>query len=205
MFHFRFIAVAIDDRITLRRLCRTLQVRRTHTGKKSRILALEAVFVAAAFNARHRHFQWHIQQNGQIGAQAALNPVLQHLHLRRRQTAAAALIGKRRIREAVAHHMNALRQSRQHHIFQMLAARGKHQQRFRVQRHARLRVEQQFAQFFAQRRAARFARKHHEHLPCRKPVANHIQLRRFPRTVNAVQRDELSACFHKTVLFCADL
>jgi len=71
-------------------------------------------------------------------------------------TVPAALVGVRRVGEAVAQHPVAARERWPDHVFDVLAPRREHQQRLAVVGH-RLR-QQQVAQALAERRAARLAR-----------------------------------------------
>src|SRR5208282_6633903 len=75
----------------------------------------------------------------------------------------------------------------------MLAARGKHQQRLGLRVHRFFTIEQQFSQLFTERGPTRFA-CHHEVMAARTPeISEPLQLSAFARAVNALQGDELTA------------
>ena len=172
----------------------TVEISLTHAGEKLRLFLFEAVFLARTGNAFERHFQRHVQQQGQVRAQAALHPIFQHFDVRRRNTAPATLIGKGGIGETVGNDVDAFVQCRQYHVFQMLAAGGEHQQGFGTQSDAAVGRQQQAAQFLAQRRTARLAGKQNRYSAPFEPFAHGFQMGGFARTVDTVEREKL--CLH---------
>ena len=172
----------------------TVEISTAHAGEKLRLFLFETVFLARTGNAFERYLKRHVQQQGQVRAQAALHPVFQHFDVRRRNTAPAALISEGGIGKTVGNNVDAFIQSRQYHVFQMLAAGGEHQQGFGTQSDAAVGRQQQAAQFLAQRRAARLAGEQNRHSAPFKPFAYGRQMGGFARTVDAVECQKL--CLH---------
>ena len=101
---------------------------------------------------------------------------------------AAALVGVRRVGEAIAQHPVAARERRPDHAIEMLAPRREHQQRLAVVRH-RL-AQHQRAQRFAERRAARLARRDDRVPRGLEALGEPRHVRALAGAVDAFERDE---------------
>ena len=104
---------AVDDGISFRLFGSTLQIHFPHPIEKLDCFLFKAVFLACLVDARHRYFQRHIQQQGQIGTEITLHPMLERGNILQGNAAPAALIGKRCIGKAVRNDMRAVFQGRQ--------------------------------------------------------------------------------------------
>jgi len=102
-----------------------------------------------------------------------------------------ALVGARRVGEAVADHPGPALQRRKNHFAHVLGARGEHEQRFGERVH-RL-GEQQRAQLLGQRRPAGLAR-HDDLVPGgAQALGEPGNMRGLARAVHALEGDEAAA------------
>jgi len=99
-----------------------------------------------------------IENQGQIGLQMGMNPLLQRCKTRLVEPATAHLIGVGGVGETVGYHPLSGGQGRFDQCRQMFAPGGEHQHGFGFEVH-RL-MEQELAELFAKGRAARLARLH---------------------------------------------
>ncbi len=133
---------------------RAFQIGLANPLMEVRAFLLEAIEnPARQRDALARDFQRQIEQQGEIGLQVSVHPLLELLEFGAVQTAPSSLIGIGRIAEAVADHPLAAGQRRFDHFRQMFAARCEHQQGFGFKMH-RL-VQQQFPEFLAEFGTAR--------------------------------------------------
>ena len=109
-----------------------------------------------------------------------------------RHAVPAALVGVRRVGEAVAEHPVAPRERRPDHELEVLAPRREHQQRLAVAGH-RL-VQQQRAQLFAERRAAGLARGDDDAAARADARGKPGGMRALAGAVDAFERDEAAGC-----------
>src|SRR5690606_16843701 len=121
----------VDARDPARLALRELEIRGAHPLEERSMLALEAV-VLAARNARAADLDGRIEQQREIGLEAALHAVAHALEERAVDTSPAALVGERRISEAVAYDPVAALESRHDHPSEMLRPRREHQERLRL-------------------------------------------------------------------------
>ncbi|CAM2154715.1 hypothetical protein PT2222_310028 [Paraburkholderia tropica] len=182
----------IDDREAVRRLFRAAQVLGARAREERIGLAFEAVRLARRAAPLAGGVGRDVEQDGQIGLKTALHPAFKRFQLVARQAAAAALIGKGRVGKAVRQHPVAACERRLDHAREMLATRREHQQRLGFEVH--LLVQQEIAQRFAERRAARFARHDHRAAAGSELVLELLaepgQMRGLARAVDALERDE---------------
>ena len=116
-----------------------------------RALRLDAVRpVVAVDGALHRNFGIHVEQYSAIGHQASRRGGVQLLDNVWAQLAPVALVGHRRIGEAIAHHDLALFERRHNHLAHELSARGLIEQKLGHRVHAlQLFVQQKSAHALA--------------------------------------------------------
>ena len=188
----------INTHKALRCLCGTRGIGGRHTFKKRLRLGLKPVGAARTGQALGGYGHGQIEPQRDIGfaqalgcgRQAGLHHVLQGAQHGQVKTAPTALVGKSGIGKAVTQHHLATRQCGGNHLHQVVAPRGKHQQRLAQGIHAV--VQQQGAQLLGQRRAAGLARAQHLAALGREGLGQGVDVRAFARTIHAFKADEKS-------------
>lgn len=151
-----------------------------------------------------------IEPQGQIGLQQRRVRVLArclHPSFESRQdpgveSLAAALVGERRIAEAVAQHHLATPERRADDLADMVAPRRKHQQGLGQSVHWRM--EHQGTQLFRQWRSAGLARHRHHPAACLQGLRQCLHVTGLAGPIDAFERDENASLCHATIT-CAEI
>src|SRR5690606_32267382 len=118
--------------------------------------AFKAVEPPPAPRASKADFDRSVEQKGKIGFQPLLQPVFEKSYNPGIDAAATALVGITGVGEPIRHDPDSFSQSGLDDLFDMLRAGGEHQQELGLGHHT-LRLDDQPAYGFADRRAARFS------------------------------------------------
>jgi hypothetical protein len=116
---------------------------------------------------------------GEVEVEDALEP----------EVAAHALVGDRRVEIAIADDRRAAVERRPDHLLDVLGTRGRVQERFRPRRDVPA-VQDEAAHPLAEVGPARLACGHDLEPVGLEPPAEELRLRRLPRAVEALERDE---------------
>ena len=170
--------------------------------KKFIALLLETVGIAAQSGASASGLHRDVEEQRQVRPQIALHPVLDRRYPRRRNAAAASLVGIGGIGKAIAQHDLAGVQCRTNHAGDVLGARREHQQHFAFGGDVQLAAMQQdIADAFTEFGAAGFAR-HHDFAPrTLQPIPDESQVGALPGSLSTFQRDEYSS-WHNILPAC---
>ena len=156
-------------------------------------LALQVV--AGAADAAQALVRRQVQQQRQVGHQAARRDRVRGVHLGTLDAAAVVLVGNRRVEVAVAEHERAALERRADHLrHELRARRGEHQQLgARVGRFAGGRTQQRLAQPLAEARAAGLAAGHDLAAGLAGAACEGGQQRRLTRALAALDRNEAAS------------
>ena len=150
-------------------------------------LAFETVVLSPQPTADLRNVQ--VEQEGPVGEQPTDGGEVQVEDALEPEVATHALVGDRRVEVAVADDRRAAVERRPDHLLDVLSTRGRVQQRFRPRGDVPA-VQDEIAHFLAELRPPRLARGHHLEPVGLEPPAEELRLRRLPRAVEALERDE---------------
>ena len=191
---FEALDTAFFERETSRIRFQAGPVACPHALEEGGVQRLETVRLPGCPQPLGRHLRGQVEQQGQIGLAARLNPRLQRAQHRQIESPAAALIGKGGVGEAVAQHPRTAGQRWLDHGAQMVAPPGKHEQRFGQRIHGF--VQEEPPQPLGQRRATGFPGAHHLSSRLAPGVLQGVQMGGLARTVDAFERDEAAGNGH---------
>ena len=182
------------------------QVSASNPDKKGPAFLLKAVLigfpvsisagtcVVAAPGAFHAGGNIGLHQNRQIRFQISAQDPVQLQHRPAAEFATTALIGFRRVGEAVAEHHAAFGERGLNDFCNVLRARGEHQSQLSQRGQAGgPSVEQNVSDFFSHGGSTRLARNHHGKVMGSQHIGELFQLRALAATIQAFHSDELSA------------
>ena len=151
---------------------------------------LNAIQLAAPCNPVMRRVGRQIKEQRQIGRETRVHPMRERCDALKTQLTTTTLIGKRGVSETIAEHPVTAFKRGPDDFFEVLATRSKHQQRLGTWAHRT--AKKQAANRFAQLGATRLPCHHHRFSACQKKGVNRLDMRAFPRAVDAFKRDELT-------------
>src|SRR5690606_24952941 len=181
----------VDDGNPLRVPLGELEIGGAHALEELRVLALEAIVIARG-DARAADVDRRVEQQRQVGLEPALDARTQALEEPAVDSAPAALVCERRVREAVADDPVAPLEGGHDHARKVLRARREHQERLglRYDRLLVLAVQQKLAQPLAEERPAGLAREQRANAPRSEAALDRREARRLADPFDALDRDE---------------
>ena len=183
----------IDHHDAVRELRGAAQVFVAAGRKEVGLLLLELVERAGGVEARARHVERHVEQQGQVGLQVRMHPVLQRLQLGAVEAAAAALVGEAGVGKAVGKHPVAARHAPARSPARCVRGGWRTSAALRFPG-ASFRAAAVSRSFSPTRRAARLARRHHRLAVRLEEVRDKTDVGRLAGAVDAFKADELALC-----------